>query len=308
MKRIALFVLAISSLVSLTSERLEAQEEKRKIAILALKINTTLEKGIGKTLAAGGAAATLAGLAHRDSLAANEEYKGTATWQDSKDAFETKALGAGLPDELPIHLVTIQAFEMTMTEVTVAQYPVCVTANECTAPNQCDSFSNWEVDEREGHPVNCVTWQQAVSFCEFIGGRLPSEAEWEYAARDDGKDITYPWGNETATCDYAIMNQLGFGCGKFRTWAVCSKMAGNTTTHELCDMAGNVWEWTQDWHHTTYDGAPTNGSAWESPPGSRRILRGGGFGNDSSDDLRSSNRNHDSPSSTDGDLGFRCAK
>jgi iron(II)-dependent oxidoreductase len=213
----------------------------------------------------------------------------------------------GLSDELPVHPVTVPSFEMTQTEVTVAQYAGCVTASMCTAPSTEDSICNWNAAGYEDHPVNCVDWSQAVAFCQWAGARLPSEAEWEYAARSGGQDITYPWGNETATCDYAVMSEEGSeGCGTDRTWAVCSKTAGNTD-QGLCDMAGNVWEWVRDWYHSDYTGAPADGSAWEDPVGSYRVLRGccfvaGAFC------MRTAYRLAYDPSVQAYGLGFRCAR
>ena len=127
-----------------------------------------------------------------------------------------------------------------------------------------------------------MDWEHAVEYCTFAGGRLPSEAEWEYAARSGGQDIIYPWGNQEATCDYAVMFGYGpgiddpYGCGLHHEWPVCSKPAGNTA-QGLCDMAGNVWEWLQDCRHDDYVGAPADGSAWEDPPGCYRMERGGGW-------------------------------
>ncbi len=219
---------------------------------------------------------------------------------------------AGGPGEQPVHEVTVPSFEMNRTEVTVAQYHECVDDGACTGPTQCDSYYNWGVAGREDHPVNCVDWFQAVDFCSWMGGRLPSEAEWEYAARGGGQHITYPWGDEVATCDYAVMDidethsNGNDGCGEDRTWPVCSKPTGNTA-QGLCDMSGNVWEWVQDWHHWSYNGAPSDGSAWETPSGSGRVERGGGFFN-TFYYLRASHRALPNPSERFGGTGFRCAR
>jgi iron(II)-dependent oxidoreductase len=180
---------------------------------------------------------------------------------------------AGDADELPRHPVNVPRFEMLRTEVTVRQYGECVTAGSCTAPGT-GTDSNWYEPVYKDHPVNYVTWQQANDFCAWAGGRLPSEAEWEYAARSRELDRTYPWGNDVATCTYAVMDDGGWGCGTHRTWAVCLKPAGNTA-QGLCDMAGNTWEWVQDWYHSDYTGAPDDGSAWEVPSGTDRVVRGG---------------------------------
>ena len=222
-------------------------------------------------------------------------------------------------DEVPVHKVTVPGFEITKTEITVAQYRRCVEAGLCSEPDTvgpfCSDYSsahenlfrnNWVNDDRENHPINCVSWFQAVAFCEAVGGRLPSESEWEYAARSAGKDIKYPWGNEEASCDYAIMadDSLDSGCGKDRTWEVCSKTTGNTE-QGLCDMAGNVLEWIQDWRHDSYNGAPADGSAWESPAGELRMERGGCF---AFYDLRVTNRFGSEQIKQFYSTGIRCAR
>jgi formylglycine-generating enzyme required for sulfatase activity len=158
--------------------------------------------------------------------------------------------------------------------------------------------------------VNCVTWHQAKRYCEkWAGGRLPSEAEWEYAARSAGQAITYPWGDEKATCHYAVMNVDAHtaGCDTGRTMEVCSKKPGNTD-QGLCDMAGNVWEWVEDDWHYNYKGAPDDGSAWlDDPRGSDRVVRGGSFVN-AAGYLRAANRNVVGPSVYNFFNGFRCAR
>ncbi len=217
----------------------------------------------------------------------------------------TFMMGSDLSEsEQPVHQVSVPPFEMTMTEVTVRQFQACVDAVICSKPDKGE-YCNWGVAGREDHPVNCVDWQQAVDFCAWAGGRLLSEAEWEYAARSGGQDITYPWGNDPASCTYAVINEWEWGCGLDSTWAVCSKMAGNTA-QGLCDMAGNVMEWVQDWYHDTYDGAPTDGSAWEDG-GTHRVNRGGCLF-DVADLLRASYRGVFDPSDRPFFLGLRCAR
>jgi formylglycine-generating enzyme required for sulfatase activity len=189
-------------------------------------------------------------------------------------SFMMGSVGGGY-DEKPRHEVTVKAFELAKSEVTVAQYKACVDAGACGEPGT-EGYCNWGVQGRENHPVNCVNWEDAWAFSKWVGGRLPSEAEWEYAARSAGKNREYPWGDEAATCQRAVINDGGLGCGKDSTWPVCSKPGGNTE-QGLCDMAGNVWEWAQDWYHDSYKGAPNDGSAWESPAGSGRVVRGGSW-------------------------------
>ncbi len=212
----------------------------------------------------------------------------------------------GDPDETPVHAVTISQFMITKTQITVSQYEKCVLAGECEEPAGTEAGCNWNQSGFENHPINCVSFEQAHLFCKLYGGRLPSEAEWEYAARSGGQDITYPWGNETATCDYAVMNHGGIGCATGRTWDVCSKLTGNTD-QGLCDMAGNVWDWVQDCYHYNYNGAPDDGSAWEYTGCPDRVRRGGSLFDDAYN-LRASRRAYANPAEARWYLGFRCVK
>ena len=164
------------------------------------------------------------------------------------------------------HRVTIRGFQMAKTMVTNKQYKACVAAGACTAPTE--QGRQYDGDDQ---PVVGIEWEQAKAFAAWVGGRLPTEAEWEYAARSAGKDWKYPWGNEEATCDKAVYDI----CGASGTMPVCSKPAGNTK-QGLCDMAGDAWEWVEDWYHL-YGSAPTGGSAQETP-GKYRVFRGGSWG------------------------------
>ena len=227
--------------------------------------------------------------------------------------------GDSYNNEKPVHRVTVPTFEMSKTAVTFKQYRACVSAGGCTPAHVDDGTcfvytagSVWGYGtlpssfQGDSQPVVCVDWDQAQAYARWAGGRLPTEAEWEYAARSGGRDWKYPWGNEEATCDRAVMNDGGSGCGRKSTWPVCSKPRGNTT-HGLCDMAGNVWEWVQDWYHDSYKGAPTDGSAWEKPTGSYRVNRGGSWFSIAWR-VRAANRRDDDPRYRYGYLGFRLAR
>lgn len=130
----------------------------------------------------------------------------------------------------------VKPFEISISEVTVAQYSSCVAQKACTPPNS-GAGCNWKVAGRENHPVNCVDWAQAKVFARWAKGRLPTPGEWEFIARSGGRETPYPWGAEAPTCDRAQMQ----GCGK-GTAPVCSKSTGNTINAE-CDLLGNVAEW-----------------------------------------------------------------
>ena len=187
-----------------------------------------------------------------------------------------------------IEWVNMGRFEISKTEVTVAQYRDCLDAGVCSKPNTGGSC-NWGIG-RDNHPINCVDWNQASTFARWAGGRLPTGDEWAYAATSGGQGWDYPWGDEEATCARAVMSGAGGdGCGEGHTWPVCSKPAGNSS-QGVCDLAGNVWEWTD-----------------EREESSRRVGRGGGWGYTGSS-LRASNRVRVSPSFRDDFLGVRLAR
>jgi len=215
---------------------------------------------------------------------------------------------SGDSDENPVHSVTLSAFEMAATEVTVGQYRQCVQAGACTAPNDKSSnkYCNWGYSDRDNHPVNCIDWHQATAYAKWVGGRLPTEAEWEYAARSGGRNQEYPWGNQKATCSYAVMDDGGNGCGRDSTWPVCSKVAGNTS-QGLCDMAGNVWEWVSDWYESGYYGKSPSSNPTGPSSGSPRVVRGGSWFNDARY-VRAAYRYRGGPGSRHYNLGFRVAR
>ena len=165
--------------------------------------------------------------------------------------------------------ITIRTFQMARTEVTRRQYKACVDAGACTAPT-----CQWPPDPaHELYPAVCVDWNQAREYSKWVGGRLPSDSEWEFAAKSGGLKRNYPWGDEEATCDYAIIENA---CAGSNMTAVCSRPKGNSA-QGLCDLGGNVWEWVLDWYHSDLSGIPTDGSPWENPPGDKRIIRGGSY-------------------------------
>jgi len=210
----------------------------------------------------------------------------------------------GEPNEKPVHTVQVPSFSISKTGVTVAQYRACVEAGACNTPST-SRFCNWGKDDRDTHSVNCVNWHDAKVFAKWAGAHLPTEAEWEYAARSGGKQQAYPWGNQKATCDRAVViNEAGGrGCGRGSTWPVCSKPKGNTA-QGVCDMAGNVWEWVEDAYQRSYKHAPTDGTAQQSGSGSNRVVRGGGYFS-TARFARSAYRRLNGPGHRNHDVGFR---
>ena len=207
----------------------------------------------------------------------------------------------------PRRQVKIGTFYLARTEVTVAQYRECMEALDgCTRPKFRLRECNRDVPEHAGHPVNCVDWQQAVEFCRWAGGRLPSETEWEYAA-GGARRRKFPWGSRTATCDRAVMVDHAPGCGGHTTLEVCSRPLGDSK-HGLCDMAGNVRELVADCWQESHDRDPRDGKPWISSPCKSRVARGGSFG-DRAAGLRNTTRYRiDGKEAEARFVGFRCAK
>jgi len=207
------------------------------------------------------------------------------------------------------HTVTLSDFEMSKTEVTVGQYRKCVAAGVCSEPSSCSWFlagsPNWSSSpgSKENHPINCVSWVQARTFAKWVGADLPTEAEWEYAARG-GQSFTYAGSNSPS--DVAWYNQNSDG----GTRPVGTKRANGYGLH---DMSGNVGEWVLD-EYGYYMSAPSDGhqAAGSLPACSiecdsspaRRVHRGGSwfFG---ASDLRVALRFSSSPDDRSGSHGLR---
>ena len=191
-------------------------------------------------------------------------------------------------------MVTVSAFFMDVTEVTTEAYAACVLNNKCTATaagmyGGAYVSCNAGIAGRENHPINCVDWNQATAYCAAQGLRLPTEEEWEYAARGtDGR--LFPWGNTAPTnqlCWDGAGNDLGEGNRK-NTCAVSSYSSGNSP-FGLADMSGNVWEFTL------------------SPDASFSVNRGGSWNYPIPSFVRSAYRSLLDLSVRSSVLGFRCA-
>jgi formylglycine-generating enzyme required for sulfatase activity len=209
----------------------------------------------------------------------------------------------GDADEKPVHQVYLDSYYMDTYEVTNALYKACVDIDGCTRPSQSRSYTHgtyYGNSLYNDYPVIYVSWNQAKTYCEWRNARLPSEAEWEKAARGTD-DRTYPWGKGL---DREKANYSGDKAGD--TTKVGSYVAG-VSPYGLYDMAGNVWEWVADWYDLSYyKNSPMSNPVGPSS-GAPRALRGGGWFSDEPM-LRSANRFQGDPSGANVSFGFRCAR
>ncbi len=207
----------------------------------------------------------------------------------------------GNGDEKPVHTVNLGAFYMDVYEATNARYQECVQAGVCSAPSNSGSYgraSYYGNAQFAEYPVLYVSWNDAKTYCEWRGARLPTEAEWEKAARGGLEGKLYPWGDEI-DCAKANYNYSCIG----DTSAVGSYAPNG---YGLYDMAGNVWEWAADWYAADYYANSPADNPTGPASGEFRALRGGSWYFNGST-VRASNRFWYDPSVRNSSLGFRCA-
>jgi len=174
------------------------------------------------------------------------------------------ATDAASPREEPQQVVNVAAFWLQQTETTNAQYARCVAAGVCTAP----ANERWDASAYANHPVTDISWQQANTYAAWVGGRLPTEAEWEKACRA-GDDRAYPWGDRSPTADLSnYNNNVG------DTTPVGSYPDGASRLG-FVDLSGNVWEWVSTLD-AAYPYSATDGREDQTDPG-KRVARGGSF-------------------------------
>jgi formylglycine-generating enzyme required for sulfatase activity len=204
-------------------------------------------------------------------------------------------------DESPQHNVNLDSFWIDQTEVTNGQYAQCMEARECRIPLSRTSFTRnpyLDVDEFNNYPVIFVSWQDAKAYCEWAGRRLPTEAEWEKAARGDAETL-YPWGDDLDCSRANFIGCQGDTAGVF-------DYPDGTSPYGALNMAGNVWEWVADWYYRDYyEISPLEGP--EGPDNATfRVIRGGSW-LDEAASLRVSNRDWFFPENARYNVGFRCA-
>jgi|WetSurMetagenome_2_1015567.scaffolds.fasta_scaffold01719_12 formylglycine-generating enzyme required for sulfatase activity len=215
----------------------------------------------------------------------------------------------GRQSEAPAHTVTVSPFQIDKTEVSSAQYDSCVAAGACTPAHYGDGtcviwtgqgFKNVRVPRNfrnARYPAVCVTWFQAQAYCRAHGKRLPTEAQWEYAALA-GRRANYAWGDEPPSprrCPSPPARHPE------RTGSFAPNPWG------LYDMTGNVWEWTADHYDPDYYASARQSDPQGSDVGQYRVIRGGGWYS-GPQQLRVKNRQWFEPNFGEVSIGFRCAR
>jgi formylglycine-generating enzyme required for sulfatase activity len=207
---------------------------------------------------------------------------------------------SGAANEQPQHLVYVDTFFMDKYEVSVGEYAKFLEATSLEAPHDWTIMNQ---PQHEKRPVVNIDWADAATYCKWVGKRLPTEAEWEKAARGtDGR--IYPWGNEPPTRLRASFVKEKWN--EYAAFAPVGTLEDGKSPYGIYDMAGNVWEWVSDWYgRDYYKNGPLQNPKGPSS-GEFKVIRGGSSYYEV--DLRSASRLFNSPSHPSIYYGFRCAK
>lgn len=197
------------------------------------------------------------------------------------------------------HNVTLDGYWIQETKVTNRMYEQCVKVGSCTPPSDELGGSIFGNPGYTNHPVIGVSWDQAQAYCAWTQGALPTEAQWEKAARGVNEDI-YPWGDAKPAC-----NLLNFGYCVGRTTDVDAFPKG-ISSYGLFDMAGNVFEWVSDWYNQNYYSKSPSANPTGPQSGEYRVIRGSSF-ETSSNQISSTIRRFNEQGDSGRDIGFRCA-
>ncbi len=239
---------------------------------------------------------------------------------------EENSVVAG-PDEKPQHQVTLDSFYIDKYEISVAQYAAFLTqlgayeaacaGYDCALPRELVGGTSYLSAQDLGdgtvqytaitgfanYPANHISWYGANAYCEWTGGRLPTEAEWEYTARGtDGR--IYPWGNKSPDQTLAV-----FQSEDFDNLKPVDALPDGASPFGVFGMAGSVWEWVNDWYDERYYQNSPAINPFGPETGLTRTIRGGGWPqNNEADRIRSTNRSALAPQFISGIVGFRCAQ
>lgn len=211
--------------------------------------------------------------------------------------------------EMPYHKVYLRAYYIDRNDVTVDEYKACMKSGGCTFPhwNYCWTWTHgkdWHKTAtgsdfiKGNHPIVCVDWSQANAYCRWANKELPTEAQWEKAARGtDGR--IYPWGN---------IWDASKACYKRSSTCAVGTYPQGASPYGALDMAGNVWDWCSDWYSGNYYGKSPDHDPRGPVKSVMRALRGGAWNSSYPSALRTSRRNDEMPGYWRNDYGFRCVR